>query len=123
MNKNDNRDVRERLQSELERLKKLTGHGFELSVSFSPMEESCLSGEVKNETIFIYEQDPRKAVAVLGHEFFDYLVSKAIMPVEKVARYYRRMLNALIEELGLEAYSEKEKIVEALERIIPESGV
>jgi hypothetical protein len=54
-------------------------------------------GEVREETIVIFESDSTKALDALKHEFIDYLVSKAIRPYEK---------------------AEKEKVVEALRRTI-----
>ena len=110
--------VGEQLRAELERLKRLTGTGVELRVLHCPKVESRLSGEVKDETVLIYESDSTKALDALKHEFIDYLISKAIKPYEKATRYYRAMINALISELGENAYNEKEKVVEALRRTI-----
>jgi ethanolamine ammonia-lyase large subunit len=110
--------VGEQLQIELERLKRLTGTGVELKVLHCPKVESRVSGEVKEETVLIYESNSTKALDALKHEFIDYLVSKAIKPYEKATRYYRTMINALISELGEDAYNEKEKVVEALRRTI-----
>lgn len=108
----------EQLQIELERLKRLTGTGVELKVLHCPKVGSRVSGEVKEETVLIYESNLTKALDALKHEFIDYLVSKAIKPYEKATRYYRTMINALISELGEDAYNEKEKVVEALRRTI-----
>ena len=110
--------VGEQLQIELERLKRLTGTGVEVKVLHCPEVESRVSGEVKDETVLIYESESTEALDALKHEFIDYLVSKAIKPYEKATRYYRTMINALISELGEDAYNEKEKVVEALRRTI-----
>jgi hypothetical protein len=117
----DKYETNECLQRELERLKNLSGLGFELNIYYCPTENSRLSGEVKNKVVCIYEQDPLKALDVLVHEFIDYLISNAIGPYIKAAHYYRKMINALIEEFGEEAYSEKERVVEALKKIVSKS--
>lgn len=111
------RKVKDRLEVELEKLKSLTRLGYELSVVWSPTSAFNLSGEVKDGVIHIYEEDSAKALDILRHEFVDYLISLAIKPYERAASYYRAMVNALIERLGEEAYSEKEKVVEALKNV------
>ena len=111
------------LWEELDKLRHVTGLGHELKVVWSPISSSKLSGEVKNDVIYVYEEDCTRALNVLRHEFFDYSVSRAIKPYERATAFYRAMVNALIEKLGEEAYSEKEKVVEALKRIFSQSPV
>jgi len=104
------------LVAELERLKRLSGLGLGLKVVWNPSPEKALLGEVKDKTIFIYVVSKEKAIEVLRHEFLDYCVSQAIEP-------YRRVTNKLIKLINDDAYREKEKIVEALIRLLFEREV
>jgi len=101
----------DRLIEELERLQRKVGLGYELSVVWLPDSRSNLSGEVKGDKIRIYEVDEEKALETLKHEFLDYLISKSIEPYEKVANLMIRMVND-------EGYARKEKLVEALSRLL-----
>jgi hypothetical protein len=76
-----------------------------------------LSGEVKNDVILIYEEEPEKAIDTLRHEFIDYLVWLAVRPYEQTTMLYRAMFKGLLERLGENAYEEKERAVEAISRI------
>ena len=100
-----------RLKRELERLKRLSGLGLELSLEWVPDSRGALSGEIKGDKIYVYEDCEEKALSVLRHEFLDYSVSQAIEP-------YRRVTNSLIKLLNDDAYKRKEKIVEALCRYL-----
>jgi hypothetical protein len=99
------------LEEELERLKCLLRMGYELKVVWLPNNNSSLSGEVKGETIFIYEEEPEKAVETLRHEFLDYAISQVIEP-------YRKIANQLIMLLNEEAYRRKEELIEKLVKMI-----
>lgn len=99
------------LEEELERLKRKLSMGYELKVFWLPDSSSSLSGEVKGETIFIYEEDFDRALETLKHEFLDYAISQVIEP-------YKRVANTLILILNKEAYRRKEKLVENLVKII-----
>jgi hypothetical protein len=99
------------LEEELERLKRLLKMGYELKVVWSPDNNSNLSGEVKGETIYVYEEDLDKALEILRHEFLDYAISQVIEP-------YRQVANRLIMFLNEEAYRKKEKLIKGLIRLI-----
>ena len=101
----------EELEEELERLKKKLGLGYELQVSWVPDKNSALSGEVKGETIFIYEEKHEKALETLKHEFLDYSISRIIEP-------YKKVTNKLIMLINEEAYLRKEKLIEKLLQLI-----
>jgi len=103
--------VKVKLEQELEKLKEKTGFGYELSVAWLPGQNPKLSGEVENNTIYVYECDEEKALETLRHEFIDYMVSQAIEPYKSVA-------NRLIQFLNEEAYRKKERTVEALVKLI-----
>ena len=100
-----------RLRDELERLKRLTGLASDLELFWTPDPGNSLSGEVKGGTIYVYEDCEQKALGVLQHEFLDYCISQAIEP-------YRRVTNTLIKLVNDDAYRRKERIVEALGRLL-----
>jgi hypothetical protein len=97
----------DRLDAELERLKRISGIGFELKAVWTPNLDRVLSGEVKNNLIYVYETDEQKAVETLKHEFLDYCISQAIQP-------YKEVTNRLIHMINEDAYKRKERIVGVL---------
>ena len=100
-----------RLEAELEQLKRLSGIGFELKVVWEPSPDRALSGEVKNNLIYVYEVDEQKAINTLRHEFLDYCISQAIQP-------YKEVTNRLIRMVNDDAYKRKERVVEALVKLL-----
>jgi len=106
-----NYDLQTKLDSELERLKKILKLGYELKVRWIPNSNSKLSGEVRGETIFIYDEDEELAIETLKHEFIDYAISKVIEP-------YKEVTNRLIDLINEDAYKKKESLVELLSRLI-----
>lgn len=107
----DNGRTQAGLKMELERLKHLSGLGLDLKVVWEPSQDKLLSGEIRGGSIFIYEVSLKKAVEILRHEFLDYCVSKAIEP-------YRMTTNNLIRSINEDAYRQKERVVEALIKIL-----
>ena len=96
-----------KLEDELNRLKRKANYGYELKVVWLPSYNSKLSGEVKNDIIYIYEPEECEAIKTLKHEFVDYIVSQAIEP-------YKDIVNKFIQLLNEETYKKKESVVEAL---------
>lgn len=103
--------IQEDLEEELERLKKRLCISYELKVVWDPNSNGGLSGEVKGETILIYDEDAREALKTLRHEFLDYSISKIIEPYKEVA-------NKLILLINEEVYNRKEKLVDKLSEIL-----
>lgn len=99
------------LEEELERLKRLLKMGYELKVVWLPNGNPNLSGEVKGETIYVYEEELEKALETLRHEFLDYEISQIIEP-------YKQVANSLILILNKYAYERKEKLIEALTKFL-----
>lgn len=104
--------VFERLESELERLKRALDLGHELRVEWLPGRAKHfggkqLSGEVLDGTIYIYDRDEGRALSTLRHEFLDYAVCQVIEP-------YKSIANRLISAMNEEAYQKKERLVERL---------
>jgi hypothetical protein len=91
----------------LEKLKHLLKMNYELKVVWLPNGNSNLSGEVKGETIYIYEEECDKALETLRHEFLDYAISQIIEP-------YKQVANSLILILNKNTYERKERLIEAL---------
>jgi len=106
------KDVQATLERELEGLEAKLGLGLELKVVWAPDPSNHLSGEVKNGVVYVYEEDLEEAVRTLKHELIDYvLTSKLIQPLVS-------LVNLLIKAKEVEIYKEKEKIVEALSKIL-----
>ena len=102
------------LEKELETLKKITGTGMDLRLQWLPLEEPEKHGEVKGETIFIYNKDEEMAFRTLRHEFFDYMISKNIVdPLVMYINIQKSLIDKLI-------YERKEFIVEKLVDLLPE---
>jgi hypothetical protein len=105
------------LAAELERLQELADFGHRLRVAWEPCGSRFLAGEVKDDIVFIYEEDFDKALETLRHEFLDFLVCSAVKPYEQATTFYKAMINGLIESLAKTAYLEKEHAVESLLRL------
>lgn len=105
------RKTQKLLEVELEQIQKTSKLGFNLKVTWTPVTHNRLSGEVKSEMIFIYESEEGEALKTLRHEFIDYCICQAIEP-------YKKVTNRLIKMINEDAYKRKEKIVEALTRLI-----
>jgi len=103
--------IQRKLEDELERLKKILRLGYELGVIWVPTSNKNLSGEVKGAFIHVYDQDEEIALATLKHEFIDFAISKVVEP-------YKEVTNKLISLLNEDAYRRKEKLVEALTRLL-----
>jgi hypothetical protein len=104
-----------KLESTLERLKQTLNLGYELQVKWVPNGDGKLSGEVKGDCIYIYEQNPDEAVETLRHEFLDYAISRIVEP-------YKQVTNKLIALINEEAYKRKEKLVEVLIRFLGDTS-
>jgi hypothetical protein len=103
--------VQTRLEEELERIQRKLKLGLDLKVVWTPNPDSSLSGEIKSGKILIYDESEGKALETLRHEILDFCISEAIEP-------YRQVTNRLIKMMNEDAYKRKEKIVEALTRLV-----
>lgn len=104
-------DVQTKLESQLERIQEKLRLGISLKVVWMPNADSDLAGEVKGNDILIYEENEGKALDILRHEILDYCISQAIEP-------YKEVTNRLIKVINEDAYKRKEKVVEALTRLL-----
>lgn len=105
--------LEEKLQSSLEDLKRTLNLGYELTLKWIPHGDGKLSGEVKEDCIYIYEDTAKEALSTLRHEFLDYAISSVVEP-------YKQVTNKLIALINEEAYKRKEKLVEKLGVLLPE---
>jgi len=105
-------DLQRKLEAELEKLKRVLQMGYELKVVWAPDPDSNLSGEVvSGGVICIYDDTEEEAISTLRHEFLDYAISQVILP-------YREVTNKLISLINEDAYKRKERLVEALNKIL-----
>lgn len=104
-------NLHKRLEEELERLTRILKLGYELKVLWIPNGNSKLSGEVRGDCIYIYEENEDEAKETLKHEFLDYAISKVIEPNKK-------LVNKLISLVNEEAYRKKEMMVERLSHAV-----
>jgi hypothetical protein len=100
-----------RLREELEWLKEVSGMGFELKVTVKPDASSVYAGEVKGDTIIVYDVEEEEALETLLHEFLEYCLSQAIAP-------YRDFTNWVIKMVNEDSYKRKERVVKALAKIL-----
>jgi len=104
--------VQNKLEEELQRILTKLGLNLDLRVVWTPDPPNSLSGEVRGNTIYIYEVEEEKAIQALRHEVVDHLVtSRIVKPLVD-------LINLLIKAREAEIYEEKEKIVETLSKII-----
>jgi len=102
-----------RLDAELKRLQESSGLGIRLKVFWVPREKGNLAGEVKDSAIYVYDHDQEEALETLRHEFFDYCMSRAIEP-------YKDIANKLIAFINEDAYRRKERVIEAVIKLLKE---
>ena len=104
--------VQNKLEEELQRILTKLGLNLDLRVVWTPDPPNSLSGEVRDNTIYIYEVEEEKAIQALRHEVVDHLItSRIVKPLVD-------LINLLIKAREAEIYKEKEKIVEILSKII-----
>ena len=104
-------DIQNMLELQLEKLKRTMKMGYELKAFWVPNCNSKLSGEVRGNSIYIYEEDENIALETLKHEFIDYAISKVIEP-------YKEVTNRLIALVNENAYRRKEKLVDILVQLV-----
>jgi hypothetical protein len=114
------KDAAARLIRKLEELKRNLSMGYEVKVEWQPgkvkfKEGKPLEEEVVGNMIFIYSEDPSKAEELLAHGFAEWLLNQH-------TKKYRLLINKLIEVFEQIQYEEKEKIVDAISKLISQVG-
>jgi len=112
----DRRGVETILRAELERIKHKAGMGFEVNVLYLPGTVKYENGrqllaECRGNSILIYCNDPDSVEELLRHEFIEWILNQH-------TRRYRLLINKLIEAIEAIEYEEKERIVDALTRLL-----
>jgi len=93
-----------RMQRCLERL------GLPLKVKWIPRSETSKHGEIKVDTIYIYDVDPEEAWLTFLHEVLEF-------KLDEVTRVYRALVNGLIEAYEKLIYDRKERFLELVPEI------
>ena len=94
-------DLDRRMQGVLDRL------CIALSAKWLPNPDTCVHGEIKGATLFVYDVDEDEAWATFTHEVVEF-------KLKGVTRVYRTMINSLIDGYEKLAYQEKEEFIEAI---------
>ena len=102
-----------KIESELNRLKKLLGFSQELKVRWLPEHVKYssgrrISGEVLGDVIYIYEENMASALATLGHEVIEKWV------LDDLTVPYKQLINSLISAFEEDAYRRREGMVKKL---------
>lgn len=104
------------LKEELERIKKRVGMGYEVQVKWLPNKIKYRKGkqldeEVVGNTILIYTEKAERAVELTSHGFAEWILNQHSKP-------YRQLINSLITLFEEQQYEKKERIVEALTKLM-----
>ena len=99
------------LQKELECLEIALGLPNELKLKILPMENRN-DGEIKGNTVYIYNSNLENAKAILRHELLDYAITKYEAP-------WRDLALTLIENFTRSQYKRKEELIERIIKIPP----
>ena len=107
-----NSDTQTLLNEKLEALKQKVGNRQNLHVVWFPNKKP-ISGEIKNNVIFVYDEDRTIAVETLYHEFIEHLIANSIEP-------YKQLANKFMEMFNENAYSIKEETIDGITKLISE---
>lgn len=109
------------LVSKLEQLQQHASVGYHVRLKWLPGEVKYNNGkqlaeEVVGDTIFVYSENPKEAIELVSHGFAEWLLNQNTRP-------YRQLVNLLITLFEQQQYEKKEKIIEALAKLMtPVSG-
>lgn len=105
-------NVQGRLEKELRKLMAKLALNENIKVVWLPDATKEVSGEVKQNVIFIYEAREEEAVSALRHELIDYCItSRIVNPLVN-------LVNLLIKSREAEIYKEKEKLVDVFSNLM-----
>jgi len=104
------------LQDELYRLQQRTQIGPEVRIEWLPgivryQDGKRLAEEVKGNTIIIYAENTQEGIELVRHGFSEWLLNQN-------TKMYRQLINELISLFEDLQYERKERIVEALTRLL-----
>ncbi len=78
-----------------------------LQVLWLPNEKTIIHGEIKQQTIYIYDENENDALSTFEHEIYEY-------KFKEVTRLYRSMINSLVDVIDKETYARKEAFFDFL---------
>lgn len=93
------------MQQTLDRL------GIPLVVVWTPNPNMSVHGEIKQNVLCVYDEQPDDVWPTFVHEVIEY-------KLKNVTRVYRSMINSLIEGYEKLAYQEKEEFIEFIPRLM-----
>ena len=107
---------KERLEDELQRIKTRVPMGSEVTLQWMPGTVKLRNGrqleeEVVGNRIFVYAENLDRAVELVAHGFAEWLLNQHSKP-------YRQMINKLIEFFEETQYGQKEKIADAVTKLL-----
>lgn len=90
--------------------------GYELKVKWLPSESAHHEGrrlaeKVQGDSIFVYAENPKKAIELLHHGFLEWLLNQHTKP-------YRQLINKFIALFEDVQYENKERTIETLEKLL-----
>lgn len=111
----------EKLEAELERMKRKTGLGHQVRVVWLPGAEKRHRGKtlkdwVEGDTIQIFAEDPGEALELVRHGFAHWLLNQS-------NRLHRQLVNKLIEYIEDRMYEHDERIADAITRVLEEDSI
>ena len=105
-------DVQAKLEDELRRVERRLRLSLGLTVVWRHQPSNPLSGEVRGDTVYVYDEDPEKALETLRHEVIDHLITS------RIVKPLVGLVNLLIKDKEAEVYRDKERLVEALANLL-----
>jgi hypothetical protein len=115
MNASD--DIKRQLDSELKMLQNKVSTGYEVTVEWQPGATEFGAGGkklaeiVRGDTIFIFSGNLDEAISLVRHGFLEWILNQHTRP-------YLRLINKLITLQEEQQYERKEKIIEALLKLL-----
>ncbi|MGD0496752.1 MAG: hypothetical protein ABSB28_12075 [Candidatus Bathyarchaeia archaeon] len=103
------------LAKQLVKLKTLIPCDEVTAVRWKPQVGSSLSGEVAEGIIYVYDEDLRDALETLRHEYLDCILTR------KIINPLTAIVNLFIEDKTREVYRQKERVVDALSKLLKNS--
>ena len=115
-----NAEVEAKLREQLERLKQRVGMGYEVEVELHPgllkfKDGKPLEEEVVGNKILIYAEDPERVKELLAHGLIEWALNE-------YSKLYRALINKFIELFEEEVYWRKERLIDALTRLLLETS-
>jgi len=104
------------LKKELHRLQRRANMGYEVTLKWLPGTVKYHNGKklaelVVGDTILVFKEDPEEALELVRHGFAEWMLNQN-------TKRYRLLINKLIEVFEQIQYEEKEKLIDAMTRLL-----